>query len=118
MPLTETADLMETQRAIPDFETLVALHRCDPIAFEAVRHSLLQTCLDEAPAAHRPGLEKLVARMDRARAAAATPAEAAIAAARLMIDSLEALHGQFAELAEATAAWQTTLLLKKLRNTK
>ena len=109
---------MTTQRALPDFETLVALHRCDPLAFEAVRNSLLQSCLDDAPPLHRPGLEKLIDRMNIARAAAASPLDAAVAAARLMVESMDALHGQFTQLAEATAAWQTALLMKKLRRTK
>lgn len=107
---------MTTQRALPDFETLVALHRCDPIAFEAVRSSLLQTCLDEAPPAHRPALVKLIARMDDVRVSAASPLEAAIGAARLMAESVEALRGQFTELNAATAAWQTAVLLKRLRS--
>ena len=106
---------MTPQRALPDFETLVALHRSDPVAFEAVRSCLLQTCLDDAPPVHRPGLQKLIARMDGVRATAASPLDAAVAAARLMVESMEALDGQFEQLAEAAAAWQTALLLKKLR---
>ncbi len=109
---------MTTQRALPDFETLVALHRSDPIAFEAVRTSLLQTCLDDAPPAHRPNLEKLIVRMDAVRATAASPLEAAIGAARLMSESLDALRDQFSQLNEATAVWQTALLLKRLRSSK
>lgn len=71
--------------------------------------------MNDAPPAHRPGLEKLIARMDGVRAAAATPLEAAIAAARLMAESVETLQAQFSELAEASAAWQTALLMKKLQ---
>ena len=74
--------------------------------------------MDEAPPAHRPGLEKLIARMNGVRAKAASPLEAAVAAARLMVESLDALHAQFAQLSEASAAWQTALLLKKLRDAK
>ncbi len=109
---------MTPHRALPDFETLVALHRCDPAAFEAVRSTLLQTCVDDAPLAHRPGLEKLIARMEGVRATAASPLDAAVAAARLMVESVDALHGQLTQLAEATAAWQTAVLLQKLRTVR
>ena len=109
---------MTTPRALPDFETLVTLHRCDPIAFESVRTTLLRKCVDDAPPAHRPGLEKLIARMDEVRARAVSPVDAAVAAARLMVESVDALQNQFTVLAEETAALQTALLLKRLRNAR
>ena len=106
---------MNSVMQLPAFETLVALHAKDPAAYDEFRHQLLQSCIDHAPEIHRPELERLRKRMDEARAEAATPIEAAAAAARLMVDSCVRLRAAMAPLANASAGLQTAVLLSKFR---
>ena len=106
---------MNTLIQLPAFETLVALHAKDPVAYDEFRRQLLQSCIDSAPEVHRPSLEILRERMDDARADAATPIEAAAAASRLMVDSCVRLRAAMAPLANASAGLQTAALLSKFR---
>lgn len=109
---------MNASIQLPDFDTLLALHRSDPAAYEALRSSLLQKCVAEAPREQQPALERLIMRMEDARAGAATPLEAAVAASRMMIDSVEAMRNELTHLLEGTAARQTAILMDKLRRAR
>lgn len=100
---------------IPDFDELVALHRRDPQAFEALRARLLDETVRSAPAEHRPALEQVRARIDSVRRSAATPFEAALIASRMMQQSVGDLLGAWKQVRYAAAGMQTTLLLRRLR---
>lgn len=101
--------------SIPDFDALVALHEDDPEAFEHFRRMLLEEAVDSAPAQHQPALDELVATMERTRNAAATPLDAVIAASRAMQDSVEKLVSGWARVRGATAEWQTSVIIERLR---
>lgn len=100
---------------LPEFDTLVALYESDPNAYEALRANLLRSCIDHAPEIHRAALEELLTRINIVRAEADTPLEAAINASRMMVDSCLRLRTAMGELAGASAALQTAVLLDKFR---
>ncbi|MFC7514949.1 DUF3135 domain-containing protein [Herbaspirillum sp. GCM10030257] len=102
--------------AMPDFDTLVALHRQDPEALEIFRRHLLREAVDTAPAEHRPSLEKLLDRIEVARSSAKDPADAAVIAFRMMQDSMNLLHESWDKAMYEVAGLQTTLLLDRMRH--
>jgi hypothetical protein len=99
----------------PDFDALVELHRHDPQSFEEMRRSMLRAAVDEAPVAHRAALEQLLVRIETARAAAATPDQAAQAAFRMMCDSVDDLRCVWERARVLAAEWQTALLIERAR---
>jgi hypothetical protein len=100
---------------LPDFDTLVSLHRQDPEAFEHFRRLLLREAVDAAPADYQPTLDRLLSDIERRREAAATPIEAVIAASRAMTDSLEQLVGGWGRARVAVAEWQTAEIIRRFR---
>jgi len=102
--------------AMPDFDTLVALHQQDPEALEIFRRHLLREAVDSAPAEHRPALEKLLDRIEVARSGAKTSTEAAVIAFRMMSDSMKLLHETWDKALYEVAGLQTTLLLDRMRH--
>lgn len=100
---------------LPEFDTLVALYKRDPQAYEQVRTQLLRACIDNAPACHRPALEIVYQQIEAVRANAATPMEAAVGASRMMLESCAVLRDSLSQLVEATAAMETAVILKKFR---
>lgn len=100
---------------IPDFDTLVALYKQDPEAFNQLRRYLLRNAVDEAPAIHRDSLQQLLDRMETARDNAATPTEAAFTAFRMMQDSVNQLHSVWEQARHAAAGLQAALLIERLR---
>jgi hypothetical protein len=106
---------MSITQNLPDFDTLVALYKTDPAAYEEVRRRLLRSCIDKAPVSHRPALELIYRRIEKVHADARTPLEAVVGASRLMLDSCSDLRGAMSQLQEATAAMQTAVLLDKFR---
>lgn len=99
----------------PDFDAMVELHRQDPHSFEKMRRAILRAAVDEAPPAHRPALEQLLQRIERVRAQAATPQQAAQDAFRMMCDSVDHLRDAWEVARHAAAEWQTALLIEKVR---
>ncbi|WP_158592213.1 DUF3135 domain-containing protein [Noviherbaspirillum sedimenti] len=106
---------MPLPTAIPDFDMLVTLHQHDPQAFEALRCHLLQEALDAAPAARRASLELLLGRIEAARAASASPQQAASIAFAMMAESLQELRDSWQQAFHALSELQTHLLLEKVR---
>lgn len=100
---------------LPDFDTLMALHQTDPEAFEQFRRKILREAVDEAPAAHRPALERLLSRIETAREHAATPMDAVIAASRMMHDSVGQLQQAWHDAEHAIAGLQATCLIERVR---
>lgn len=100
---------------LPDFDTLVALHQQEPEAFEAFRRHLLREAVEVAPPVHRPALEDLLGRIEATREAAATPMEAAIAASRMMQESVARLHDTWEQARHAVAGLQTSLIIERMR---
>lgn len=99
---------------LPEFDTLRALYRDDPEAFENFRRHALREAIDQAPLRHRPALEALLEKMERARQAASSPMEAATVAWHMMSDSVEQLCNAWGETQHAVAGLQTTLLIARL----
>jgi len=100
---------------LPDFNVLVALHQHDPEAFESFRRHLLREAVDYAPVMHRPALEKLLSRIETARASAATPMEAVLIASRMMQDSMNQLMTTWEQAQHAVAGLQASLLIERAR---
>ena len=100
---------------LPDFDVLLAIHRDDPEALEQFRRHLLREAVDAAPPAHRPSLEKLLLRIEEARAQATDPRDAAVIAFRLMHESVDRLQESWNEALHAVAGMQTRILLERLR---
>lgn len=100
---------------LPDFDTLMRLHRRSPQAYEALRRKLLDDCIACAPAAHHEAAKNLLSRMEAVRSAAETPLEAAVAAARLMVESVVGLQVPLENLRAEMANYQTLKLLERLR---
>ena len=89
---------MNTSLVLPDFDTLVALNRKDPIAYAVFRRNFLQECVLDAPDKYQPMLDDLVWRMDAVREAASSPCEAAAAAISLMMHSVIEMRAQLSAL--------------------
>lgn len=106
---------MNLQGKVPDFDTLVALHRQDPDAFEQLRRELLEEAVATAPIRHRATLEKVLDRIETERNAAATPMEAVVAASRMMHESVGSLMVAWEQAQEKIAGLQTALLLERCR---
>jgi len=104
-----------SESAIPDFDMLVQLHQHDREAFEALRRHLLRDAINAAPAVQRPGLERLVARIDATRASAGTPEQAAGMAFEMMAESLKELRQSWNQVCEALSELQTRLLIERVR---
>lgn len=100
---------------VPDFDVLVAMHQHDPDGFEVFRRRLLRAAVDAAPSAHHQSLEQLLDRIEESRAAAATPAEAALAAFCMMRDSTRRLHQGWEQALDAIAGLHATLLIERVR---
>lgn len=100
---------------LPDFDVLVALHRHDPEAFEAFRRHVLREAIDFAPPVHRASLEQVLTQIETARAAAATPMEAAATAFRMMQDSVVRLQEGWEQALNAVAGLQAALVIERVR---
>lgn len=106
---------MAFEEEIPDFDTLMAMCQKDPNAYEAYRHRLLREAVDNAPAEHRPELEKLLVRIENARGGAANPQEAARVAFDMMGESVQNLDRAWKRAHYAIAGVQTDLAILKAR---
>lgn len=100
---------------LPDFDTLVAMHRHDPEAYENYRRRILREAVDSAPNVHRADLEDLLVRIEQARDSAATPEEAARIAFDMMNDSVKRLNRSWKRAHYAVAGVQAELALLKAR---
>lgn len=106
---------MEQAARLPDFDTLVALHRESPEAFEALRQRLLNEAVESAPIQHRASLENVLLRIEEARSSAATPMEAALIATRMMQESVGSLSVAWKQAQSRLAGLQATLLIERCR---
>lgn len=109
---------MDPNPPLPDFDTLLALHRSDPLGYEILRMTLLNACVAGAPASYQVAAKSVMLRIEQVRVQHADPVEAALAAARLMIASVLQLQAPMDELMEEMATFQICLLMKRLRATR
>ncbi len=100
---------------LPDFDTLVALHRESPEAFERLRRQLLTEAVEAAPVRHRSALQNVLVRIEEARSAAATPMEAAMVASRMMHESVGSLATAWSQAQSRLAGLQADLLIERCR---
>ena len=100
---------------LPDFDTLVAMYKHDPDAYESYRRRVLREAVDSAPQQHRDELEQLLVRIEHARDQAATPEEAARVAFDMMNDSVRRLNRSWKRAHYAIAGVQAELALLKAR---
>lgn len=107
---------MSMNTRLPDFNTMVSLHQQDPEAFEHFRHHVLREAVDDAPPSHRALLERLLDRIEAVHVAAATPMDAALAASRMMQESMGELLVSWGKARYAVAGLQTTVLLERFRH--
>jgi hypothetical protein len=103
---------------LPDFDVLVALYRHDPAALEDFRRHMLREAVDEAPLRHRASLERLLEQIETARTSAATPADAALVAFRMMQDSVARLQDNWGQALEAAAGLHAALIMERLRSNR
>lgn len=106
---------MDDTARLPDFDTLVALHRDSPEAFERLRRQLLTEAVEAAPIQHRPALEKVLVRIEEARRSAATPMDAALIASRMMHESVGSLAVAWKQAQSRLASLQADLLIERCR---
>lgn len=106
---------MDSNARFPDFDMLMALYQDDPEAFEAFRSHLLHDAVHAAPPGQRPALELLVGRLDAARMNAGTPIEAAMAAFRMMQESVAQLHVIWSQTRRVVVGMETALLMTRMR---
>lgn len=100
---------------LPDFDSLVALYKEDPEAFEEFRKHLLRDAVAHAPKAQQPALELVLERIERAREESASPLESMLIAFRMMQDSLVQLRSNWRRAQYALAELQTSLVIEQLR---
>jgi hypothetical protein len=100
---------------IPDFDLLVSIHRQDPEAFEHFRRHLLREAVAAAPEIYRHSLEQLLVRIEAVRESACDPTDAALAAFRMMRDSVESLQQNWEQVRYAAADMQARMLIDRLR---
>jgi hypothetical protein len=106
---------MESSTRLPDFDTLVALNRDSPEAFEQLRRKLLADAVDAAPVRHQPALKNVLVRIEEARSSAATPLEATVIASRMMHESLGSLSLAWKQAQSDLAGLQAALLIERCR---
>lgn len=106
---------MNDTARLPDFDSLVALYRDNPEAFEQLRLQLLTDAVESAPIQHRPALKKVLVRIEEARKTAATPMEAALVASRMMHESLGSLAVAWKQAQSRLASLQADLLIERCR---
>jgi len=106
---------MKTGPRLPDFDELVALNQRDPDAFEQLRKQLLDEAVSAAPEYHRPALARVLERIDSTRRAAATPMESAVAASRLMQESLGTLLVCWKQAQFRMSGLQATTLIDRIQ---
>lgn len=106
---------MNLSQPLPDFDALMALHQADPNAYEILRKKLLDECVAGAPLAFQAAARSLLIRIDLVRSQNTDPLEAAMAAARMMIDSVTELQLPMMELLEELASFQTAMLMNRMR---
>jgi hypothetical protein len=105
---------MPLPSSIPDFDMLLKLYQDDQEAFEALRMHLLQEAVDSAPPDRRNSLERLLGRINTARAGL-TPQQAASQAFGMMADSLQELRISWQQACFAMSELQTHILLQRIR---
>jgi hypothetical protein len=106
---------MPSVTRLPDFDTLVALHRDSPEAFEQLRRKLLTEAVEAAPVQHRRSLENVLVRIEEARNTAATPVEAAVIASRMMHESVGSLAVAWKQAQSQLAGLQAALLIERCK---
>ena len=100
---------------LPEIEVLIALHKKDPAAFEALRKELLREAVGGASREQRPVLESILRQIEAARDATASPVESMPLAFKMMQESMAQLQNSWGEVQQAVAALQTALIMKRLR---
>lgn len=100
---------------LPPFDTLVALYRDDPEAFECFRARLFQDVVDSSPEEHRPALRLLLQRIEEERSKAKTPMDGLIISMRMMRESLQQLRKGWQDAHYAVAGLQTKILIESAR---
>jgi hypothetical protein len=106
---------MRPDTRLPDFDVLVALNQSDPEAFEQLRKQLLDDAISSAPEYHRPALARVLERIESTRLASATPMDAAVAASRLMQESLGTLLVCWKQAQFRMSGLQATTLIDRIQ---
>lgn len=106
---------MRTNVKLPKFDTLVALYRKDPAAYDDFRKKFLDDEIAAAPPQHRAALQHTLSRIERARATAKTPLEAATAAYTMMCESAVQLKAEIGKLHYLSAGMQASLIIEGVR---
>ena len=83
---------MAKDRDLPDFDTLLAIHRRDPEQLEKLRTEATNRLLETAPADVRRRLEGLQFRIDMELRRARTPEARCVRLSGMMRDAFAALH--------------------------
>jgi hypothetical protein len=85
---------------LPDHDTLAALARHDPAAFEARRAALIEACIGGAPVASQAALRTLQAQIEGLRALSATAEDALEELSLLMLSTLSRTKALCQEVVE------------------
>lgn len=106
---------MRTNVKLPKFDTLVALYRKDPAAYDDFRKKFLDDEIAAASPQHRAALQHTLSRIERARETAKTPLEAATAAYTMMCESAVQLKAEIGKLHYLTAGMQASIIIEGVR---
>ena len=104
---------MSLNDPLPTFDDMMALHQKNPAALEALRDTLIRKAVSAAPPEHQPALAHTVFLMERARECAASPLDAAVAAARMMSESASSLRGAMDHLQHEVAGHAAAQVLQQ-----
>ena len=100
---------------LPEIEVLIALHKKDCAAFEALRKELLREAVGRASQEQRPVFESILQQIETARDATSNPVESMLLAFKMMHESMAQLQNRLGEVQQAVAALQTALIMERLR---
>lgn len=94
---------MTDQTFLNEFDEWASLADSDPEAFEKLRRSLIDQCIEAAPEDRRQRLRSLQWRIDQERARAKSPLGACIRLTRMMWDSVLGRGGLLENLQQLSA---------------
>lgn len=106
---------MRTNVQLPKFDTLVALYKKDPAAFNEFRKKFLDDEVSAAPPEKQAALRRTICRIELAREQAETPLEAAISAYAMMCESTIRLRAEINNLRYITSGIQASMIIENVR---
>jgi hypothetical protein len=106
---------MHTNTKLPKFDTLVALYKQDPAAYDDFRLKLLNDEVEAAPAERRPALRRTLYKIEIARKKSKSPLEAAIMAYLMLCESTSQLRAEISKLHYLASSMEAALIIEHIQ---